>query len=513
MTIIPKPQHLVPGEGRFDLSAATAIVAAPEAEPVADALAARLRAATGFPLPVRGDATGASVVRLLLDADIPHQEGYRLTVTRDGVAIAARGAAGLFYGSQSLLQLFDASPFAPADPAKSVWMLPAVHIDDHPRFAWRDLMLDTARHFMPVPFIMRLLDLMAFYKLNVFHWHLTDDQGWRLEIRKYPRLTEVGAWRGETLVGHRNDRPQRYDGVRHGGFYSRDDVRAVVAYAAERHIAVVPEIDMPGHMQAAIAAYPELGNLGEPLAVMREWGISEHVLNVREETIRFMQDVLDEVLELFPGPYVHIGGDECPRTEWRNSEAMRARMRELGLPDADGLQSYFIRRMAQHLQDRGRKPIGWDEILEGGLAAGATVMSWRGEAGGIAAARAGHDVVMTPCRSVYLDYYQSRNRSREPLAIGGCTTLATVYGFDPVPGALSARQASHVLGTGARLWTEYVPTPKHAEYMLFPRLCALAEVAWSRQEARDYRDFLRRLDGQRRHLDALGVNYREWARD
>ena len=508
MTIIPRPQRLVPDEGSFRLSADATIAAGPRTEDVARSFASRLRAASGFPLPIRSDGAGQNAIRLYLDAHIPHEEGYRLTVSPDAVEIAASTAAGLFHGTQSLLQLFDRSPFGSGGAG---WTLPAVRIDDQPRFAWRDLMLDTGRYFMPVPFIKRLLDLMAFYKLNVFHWHLTEDQGWRLEIKKYPRLTEVGAWRSETLVGHLDDKPHRYDGVRHGGFYSQDEVRAVVAYAAERHITVVPEIDMPGHMQAAIAAYPELGNLGEMLEVSRKWGINEHVLNVREQTIRFMEDVLDEVLELFPSPYIHIGGDECPKTEWRNSAEAQARMRALGLADENELQSYFIGRIAKYLQDRGRKPIGWDEILEGGLAAGATVMSWRGEEGGITAAKAGHDVIMTPCKRVYFDYYQSEDRSHEPLAIGGCTTLETVYSFDPVPDELTEGEAGHVLGTGAKLWTEYVPSPNQAEYMLFPRLCALAEVAWSGREARDYADFLRRLDSHRGHFAALGVNYRDWA--
>ena len=511
MPIIPRPQRLVPREGSFELTHATVVVAGSGAEQAATSLVSRLRGATGLPLPVRNDGSTSNAIHLRLDADIQQDEGYRLAVSPDEVVIEARGAAGLFRGTQSLLQLFDRSPFGSAAPRGTAWKLPAVVIEDRPRFAWRDLMLDTGRYFMPVQFTKRLLNLMAFYKLNVFHWHLTEDQGWRIEIRKYPRLTDVGAWRSETLVGYLDERPHRYDGVRHGGFYSQDEVRAVVAYAAERHITVVPEIDMPGHMQAAIAAYPELGNLAEPLGVAKKWGVNEHVLNVREGTIRFMQDVLDEVMELFPSPYIHIGGDECPKIEWRNSPEMQVRIRELGLADEDALQSYFIRRMATYLHDRGRKPIGWDEILEGGLAREATVMSWRGEEGGITAARAGHDVIMTPCKSVYFDYYQSADQSREPLAIGGCTTLETVYGFDPIPDVLSRREAGHVLGTGAKLWTEYVPSPKQAEYMLFPRLCALAEVAWSRPETRDYQDFLRRLDGHRRHFDALGVNYRDWA--
>jgi hexosaminidase len=510
MTIIPRPQRLVPGEGQFAFAAETAIASGSGAEEVAASLAALLRQATALPLPVSRDASGSSVIRIHIDKDVPHEEGYRLTVTPAGVTLTARSAAGLFWATQSLLQLFDRSPFGSPAAGKAAWTLPAVHIEDQPRFAWRDVLLDSARHFMPVPFVKRLIDLMAIYKLNVLHWHLTDDQGWRLEIRKYPRLTEVGAWRSETLVGHLHDTPHRYDGVRHGGYYSQDEVRAIVAYASERHITVVPEIDMPGHMQAAIAAHPELGNLAEPIAVARKWGISEHVLNGREETIRFMEDVLDEVLELFPGPYIHIGGDECPKTEWRQSAEMQALIGKLGLADEDELQSYFIRQISRYVHDRGRKPIGWDEILEGGLAEEATVMSWRGMAGGNAAARTGHDVIMTPQKSVYFDHYQSEDRSREPLAIGGCTTLETVYRFDPVPAELTAPEATHVLGTGAKLWTEYVPTPERAEYMLFPRVCALAEVAWSGQDQHDYGDFLRRLDSHRRHFTALGVTYREW---
>ena len=509
MTIIPRPQRLVSGEGQFTLTPDAVIAAGRGAEDVAASLATLLRQATGLHLPIVGGSPASNAITLRLSTDVAHDEGYRLTVAPDAVTLTARGSAGLFWGTQSLLQLFDRSPFGPRE-ASATWTLPVLDIDDQPRFAWRDVLLDSARHFMPVPFVKRLIDLMAIYKLNILHWHLTDDQGWRLEIKRYPRLTEVGAWRSETLVGHLHDEPHRYDGVRHGGYYSQDEVREIVAYAAARHITVVPEIDMPGHMQAAIAAYPELGNLAEPIEVARKWGISEHVLNVRDETVRFMENVLDEVLELFPSPSIHIGGDECPKTEWRQSPEMQALIKKLGLADEDELQSHFIRRIARYVHDRGRKPIGWDEILEGGLAEEATVMSWRGMEGGVAAARAGHDVIMTPQKSVYFDHYQSADRSREPLAIDGCTTLETVYRFDPVPAELNAGEAAHVLGTGAKLWTEYVPTPERAEYMLFPRLCALAEVAWTGRDRRNYDDFLRRLESHRRHLAALGITYREW---
>lgn len=510
MTIIPKPRLFILEDGIFYLTADTQIIAGSSLNASAEFLASRLRAATGFSIPVCDGEPSQGAIVLRRDTAIPHNEGYRMSIATTEAEIVGASDTGIFWGIQSFLQLLDPSPFSSVRKDGVKWTLPIVRVEDEPRFIWRDLMLDTGRYFMPVDFIKRLLDVMALYKLNVFHWHLTEDQGWRLEIKKYPRLTEIGAWRDQTLVGHLHDEPKRYDGVVHGGFYTQSDVREIVAYAAERQIMVVPEIDMPGHMQAAIAAYPELGNLAIPVAVAQKWGVSEHVLNVREETILFMQDILDEVLALFPAPYIHIGGDECPKTEWRKSEEMQARLGELGLADEDELQSYFIRRITKYLHDHGRKPIGWDEILEGGLAPEATVMSWRGVAGGVAAAKAGHDVIITPQEGVYLDYYQSENTDREPLALGGRVTLEDIYGFDPIPKALAPSEAAHVLGTGAKLWTEYVSTPEHAEYMLLPRLCALAEVAWSRPEQRDYAEFIERLNSHRRHLAALGLNFRDW---
>lgn len=511
MTIIPKPTHLALGEGAFHLTDDTVIVADPSLETAARYLASSLRAATGLSVAVEAGEPPPGAIVMCCDSALVDRERYRLTVTPRRIEIVGASEAGVFRGIQSCLQLAVPSPIGTEKEQQTDWTLPVLTIEDAPRFRWRDVMLDTGRYFMPVSFVKRLLDIMALYKLNVFHWHLTEDQGWRIEIKKYPLLTEIGAWREQTLVGHLNERPHRYDGLRHGGFYTQDDIREVVRYAAERHIMVVPEIDMPGHMQAAIAAYPQLGNLDQPVAVAERWGISEHVLNVREETILFMQDVLDEVLALFPSPYIHIGGDECPKGQWRQSPEMQAIRQTLGLADEDELQSYFIRRIAKYLHSRGRKPIGWDEILEGGLASEATVMSWRGIAGGVEAAKAGHDVIMTPRESVYLDYYQSENTEGEPLAIGGRVTLEDIYAFDPVPAALTADEAAHVLGTGAKLWTEYMPTPKHVEYMALPRLCALAEVAWSRPEGRDYQDFVERLEDHRRHFAALGVNFRDWA--
>jgi hexosaminidase len=426
------------------------------------------------------------------------------------VEIRSAGEAGLFYGVQSLLQLLPPAIFRAAPIGKDEWVIPAVEIEDRPRFGWRGAHLDVARHFMPKSFVLKFIDLLALHKLNTFHWHLTDDQGWRIEIERYPRLAEVGAWRKETLVGHWRTTRQnpQYDGVRHGGYYSQDDVREVVAYAAARHVNVVPEIEMPGHAQAAIAAYPELGNdPSRRVEAAREWGIKEDICNAEESTILFMQNVLEEVLALFPSEFIHVGGDEAPKKQWKASPAAQARIRELGLKDEDELQSYFIRRMDVYLTERGRRLVGWDEILEGGLAPNATVMSWRGEKGGIAAASAGHDVVMAPNTYTYLDYYQSEDKENEPLAIGGYLPLKTVYGYDPTA-ALPAEAVDRVLGTQAQLWTEYLPSPRSVEYMAFPRLSALAEVAWTPSARKDFSDFLDRLSGHLARLEALDVNYR-----
>jgi hexosaminidase len=347
--------------------------------------------------------------------------------------------------------------------------------------------------------------------MNTFHWHLTDDQGWRIEIKKYPLLTEVGAWRKETLVG----RPNRdtllnvFDKKPHGGFYTQDDVREVVAYAKERFVNVVPEIEMPGHAQAAIAAYPRLGNLTDSLAVWNVWGVTPHIFSPSDSTIAFLKDVLTEVLQLFPSKFIHVGGDEAIKPEWVASPFAQARMRELGLKDEHELQSWFIRQMDTFLASRGRRLIGWDEILEGGLAENAVVMSWRGVAGGLAAARAAHDVVMTPTSHTYFDYYQSRDRDREPLSIGGFLPIDTVYAFEPVPPELEPQFTRHILGGQAQLWTEYIEGPKQAEYMVFPRAAALAEVVWTPRVLKDFADFMARLEVHLPRLEALDVNFRK----
>ena len=512
MSIIPQPVHLSAADGFFKLLPETAILAEGGAVPLAQQLAGLLAPATGFCLEVNPSSPAPSTIEIKLDPQLaaPNREAYMLTVTPAMISILAPEPVGAFYAMQTLLQLMPPDIFREACVTGVEWVISCVQIKDHPRFGWRGLMLDTGRYFMPKEFIKKLIDLLALHKMNVFHWHLTEDQGWRIEIKKYPRLTEVGGWRKETLVGHADItrlRP-RYDKRPHGGFYTQADVREIVAYARQRFVTVVPEIEMPGHSQAAIAAYPELGNVATPLEVSCTWGIHENVYNVNESTILFLQDVLAEVLDLFPSPFIHVGGDECPKKQWRDSPAAQARLHELGLHNEDELQSYFIRRMDTFLTAHGRRLIGWDEILEGGLASNATVMSWRGEEGGIAAARAGHDVVMSPHQYTYLDYYQSWKVRSEPLAIGGLLPLKKVYNYEPIPHALSAEEAKHVLGAQGQVWTEYIPTPKAAEYMIFPRACALAEVLWSPAELKNYAGFTRRLEEHFQRLKVLDVNYR-----
>jgi hexosaminidase len=509
MNIIPLPVRVEPLEGTFVMTADSVIVAGPGTLEKAEQFANFLRPATGFALPVLEESSNVPAIHLTLDDRLKGLgvEGYELEVSASGVKLRASSLTGLFYAGQSFRQLLPPQIFSESR-VDMVWQTNAVGISDQPRFGWRGVHLDCARHFMPLEFVFKLLDLMALHKLNTFHWHLTEDQGWRLEIKKYPKLTEVGAWRAQTIIGHGYQEAPSFDGIPHGGFYTQDQARAVVKYAAELHITVVPEIELPGHAQAAIAAYPELGNTGAQLKVGERWGIIEHVLNPNETTMQFLEEVLEEVLEIFPSTYIHVGGDECPKTEWKQSPVAQARMRELGLEDEDQMQAYFIGRMDFFLNSRGRKLIGWDEILEGGLASNATVMSWRGEAGGIEAARMGQDVVMTPGSHVYFDHYQSEDQSKEPLAIGGFTPLEKVYSYEPIPAELSAKEAKHVLGSQAQMWTEYVPTSSHAEYMLFPRLCALCEVLWTPTNRKDFAGFSGRLPAHLERLRLKSVNFR-----
>ncbi|MGI5170194.1 beta-N-acetylhexosaminidase [Spirillospora sp. CA-253888] len=505
MHLVPRPATLNETAGTWRLTETTGVLTGPGAAGADDLLRDLLGHPTGYALrPAAGP--GPDTIALHVDPDLG-REAYRLSVGDGGVTATGGDLQGLRHAVQTLRQMLPIEIFAAEPPPAMEWTVPYAEIEDAPRFGWRGVLVDVARHWFPLEFLFRMVDLAALHKLNVLHLHLTDDQGWRMEIERYPRLTEVGAWRAESMLGHLDDDrdDDRYDGVPHGGFYTKRELRALVAHAEERGVTIVPEIDMPGHMTAAIAAYPELGDdPADPPAVWTRWGINDRVLNVEEETIAFFQGVLEEVLEVFPSPWIHLGGDECPKKEWNASPRARQRMRELGLPDAAALQNWFMGRMAAFLAERGRRVIGWDEILEAELPADATVMSWRGEEGGIAAATAGHGAIMCPYSHLYLDFYQA-DPENEPLAIGGLTTLETVYGYDPAPAGLAPETARHILGAQANLWSEYMPDARQVEYMAFPRLCALAEVAWG--TTGEFAEFTGRLEGHLRRLDHLGVHY------
>ncbi|WP_392753461.1 beta-N-acetylhexosaminidase [Streptomyces sp. LN590] len=516
MELIPAPVS-VGDQGRcgFLMDRATTITGQDGTESTERWLRSTLGAAFGLSLPPGAEGKDNTILLRIDPALEP--EGYRLsTGTGQSVVITGGSPAGVFWGAQTLRQLlgpeaFRRAPVSDGVPAR----IPFADIEDRPRFSWRGMMLDVSRHFLPKDDVLRYLDLLAAHKLNVFHFHLTDDQGWRVEIKRYPRLTEVGSWRSRTKHGHRAS--ELWDETPYGGHYTQDDIREIVAYAAERHIRVVPEIDIPGHSQAAISAYPELGNTDvidtTTLSVWDTWGVSPNVLAPTDDTLRFFEGVFEELLDLFPAatsPFIHVGGDECRKDQWKESPTAQARIRELGLADEDELQSWFIRHFDRWLTARGRRLIGWDEILEGGLPDGAAVSSWRGYAGGIAAAEAGHDVVMCPEQQVYLDHRQDGGPD-EPMPIGYVRTLEDVYRFDPVPPGLTEEAAGHILGTQANVWTEVMQNRSRVDYQVFPRLAAFAEVAWSALPApadRDFADFERRMTAHYARLDALGVEYR-----
>jgi len=504
--IIPQPVSVTMGDGNFALRPSTVILTDQATARTGRLLAEALRPATGYLLRVRLSAVRSkNSIDMRLDRNLGRlgNEGYLLEATDNGITIRAPQAAGVFYGTQSLLQLLPPQIFERSVQTGVDWRVPALKVEDYPRFVWRGAMMDVCRHFMPKEEVIKFIDLLAMHKMNSFHWHLTDDQGWRIEIKRYPRLTSVGSMRKETRVGHEND-PKGFDGKPHGGFYTQAEIRNIVAYARDRFVTIVPEIEMPGHAQAAIAAYPELGNTSEKVEVGTVWGIYKNVFNVDESTIVFLQNVLTETLALFPSKFIHVGGDEVLKDQWKASPTAQARMKELGLKDEHELQSYFIQRMDKFLTAHGRRLIGWDEILEGGLAPGAAVMSWRGNKGGIAAAKAGHDVVMAPNSHTYFDQYQSKEPG-EPLAIGGFMPLEKVYSFEPVPPELTAAEGERILGAQCQLWSEYIPTPQHFEYMAFPRISALSEVVWTPATRKDYSTFQSRLAIHERRLRALGV--------
>ncbi|MDP9799636.1 hexosaminidase [Catenuloplanes nepalensis] len=503
--MIPRPVSAsFDDAGAFTLRPDTVLIAPDTLAGTAAWLRATLGPPTGCFLPpaalsLADEPAPSGAIVLRLDERMP-AEAYRLTVSASLVTVTGGDPAGVHYGLQTMRQLLPPAALRRAAVVNGPWELAAVEITDAPRFRWRGAMLDVARHFMPVAGVLRLIDLLALHKLNVLHLHLTDDQGWRLEIPDYPRLTSVGGWRRRSMRGSKKH--EEYDDRPHGGYYTADDVREIVAYAAARHVTVVPEIDLPGHVQAALAAYPRLGN-GPVPAVREAWGISSHTLNTSDEALDFCRTVLHTVCDLFPSPVVGIGGDECDRDEWRNSPAAVAHARDLGI-DPDDLQAWFVAQFTSVLRERGRRPYGWDEILEGGAPEGALVAAWRGPEAAAFAANAGHDVVSCPDMHVYLDYRQSDDPA-EPTPVGTRLTVEDVYAFDPVPPGLAS--PDRIIGAQANIWTEHMPDARAVDYMAFPRLCALAEVVWS-ATARDAGDFARRLTGHYARLDALGVEYR-----
>lgn len=499
INVIPKPLSLVQNEGSFKVTKSTKFYAStPEAKTIATFFASKIESSTGYDLAISEEEVSSNAIALLIDNSLEvNDEGYTLDATDKLVSIKAKTAKGLFYGMQTLMQLLPAEIESTTVVNGIAWTLPCVTIKDEPRFAYRGIMLDPCRHFIPVENIKKQLDVLALFKVNQFHWHLTEDQGWRIEIKKYPKLTEIGSKRVDG------------EGTEYSGFYTQEQIKEVVAYASERFINVIPEIELPGHALAAISAYPELSCKSDSLSPRIIWGVEEDVYCAgKEETFKFLEDVIAEVVTLFPGEYFHIGGDECPKVRWEKCPLCQKRMRENKLKNEHELQSYFVQRIEKVLASHGKKMIGWDEILEGGLAPSATVMSWRGEDGGIAAASMDHDVIMTPgSNGMYLDHYQGDSKI-EPVAIGGYTLLEKTYSYNPVPDTLvGLGKSNFVKGVQGNIWSEYMYTTDLMEYRIYPRILAVAEIGWTPLEGKDYKDFERRIDNALVRLDCHGINY------
>lgn len=509
--IIPAPVSIKEMPGNFTFTEKSKIILSAvndESKLAADFLAGLVKNPTGLILPIiQGNKAASGSVLMSIDTSVANTEGYTLTVTPKRIVIKARTAVGLFYAVQTIRQLLPPDVEKDSVVNNIALKVPSCEIADEPRFGYRGMHLDVGRHMFPVAYIKRYIDMIALHKMNTFHWHLTEDQGWRIEIKKYPKLTEVGAFRKETVVGHAGKKSGVFDGKPYGGFYSQEEAREIVAYAKSKFITVIPEIEMPGHSLAALAAYPGLSCTGGPFNVGTTWGIVADVYCAgKEETFKFLEDVLTEVIDLFPGKFIHIGGDECPKTRWVKCPLCQKRIKDEGLKDEKELQSYFIKRIEKFLISKNKRLIGWDEILEGGLAPEATVMSWRGVAGGIEAAKQGHDVIMSPNKYVYLDYYQCEPDG-QPLAIGGYLPLENVYSFDPQFAELSAEEQKHILGLQGNVWTEYLSTPQYMEYMAYPRMFAISEIGWTQGSKKDFEDFFARFGVQRMRYDKIGINY------
>lgn len=515
LTLTPYPNQLKLNKGYFEITSDTDLELDDQLDTaslrVINDFIGKLSMVSHFSIKPSKSESSRSSISFAVN-DTLAAEAYNLKIDKKKVSVEANSPSGFYYAVQTMKQLLPLSIYSEnAASSQDNRELPCVEIQDKPRFSYRGMHLDVSRHFFTKDEVKRYIDIMSVYKLNKFHWHLTDDQGWRIEIKKYPELTEVGSIRNKTMIKKEWD---QYDTIPYGGYYTQDDIREIVKYAQDRFITVIPEIDIPGHMMAALAAYPELGCTGGPYEVSGQWGIRDDVLCVgKEKTFDFIEDVLSEVIDLFPSEYIHIGGDECPKVRWENCPACQAKINKLGIKSDKAhkaehyLQSYAITRIEKFVNSKGRRIIGWDEILEGGLAPDATVMSWRGMEGGIEAARQKHDVIMTPSSHLYFDYYQSSDTENEPFSIGGCLPLERVYSFDPVPAELTSEEAKHIIGTQANLWTEYIPTKEQLEYQLLPRLAALAEVQWTLPASKDWSRFLDNLSHESQLYDLLGYNY------
>ena len=516
LPLVPLPQKYTVKKGVFTISSTTRITISSTIDrsaDMADFFGELISKELSFKLPVMTNgftkARKNTITFLIDDKGTWNKEGYRLSITKRAIKISAGTTTGLFYGLQTLKQLMASEIVLKSGSSVK---LPCIEIEDVPRFAYRGIMLDVARHFFPKEAIYKYIELLSFYKFNHLHLHLTDDQGWRLEIKKYPELTQIGSVREETLVGHMRDKPQKFDGKKYGGYYTQEDMKEIIARAQKFHITIVPEIEMPGHSQAVLTSYPELGCTGGPYKVRNIWGISDDVLCAgNEKTYIFLENVLAEVSDLFPGEFIHVGGDECPKVRWKSCAKCQAMIQKQNLKDEHELQSYLIKRASLFLKEKGKKLLGWDEILEGGLAPDAAVMSWRGIKGGIEAAKMGHTVVMSPTTFCYLDYCQSANKANEPLSIGGFLPLSKVYSFDPVPADFTKEEAAFVIGGQGNLWTEYIDNESYLEYMLFPRALALSEVLWTPNERKDFVGFQNRVKMQFPILKKKNINFRESA--
>ena len=514
ISIIPLPAKLEKTNASFTVNSKTKIFTQQgnaEALRIAKMLAEKFQKAAGFQFAVTesdgNNISDNSIYFTTADAgDSLGTEGYQLSVTDNSVTVRAKEPAGLFYGMQTINQLLPPEIESNSKVENITWQIPGVEITDRPRFKWRGQHLDVCRHFVSIDFIKKYIDNIALHKMNYFHWHLTEDQGWRLEIKKYPKLTEVGAWRKETLIGHIDDKPRKYDGNRYGGYYTQEQAKEIVQYAKERFITVVPEIEMPGHATAAIAAYPELGVTGKHIEVATHWGIFPDIFNVEDSSFSFLENVLTEVMDIFPGEYIHIGGDEAIKDQWKASPKIQKKIKELGLKNEEELQSYFMKRIEKFVNAKGRKVIGWDEIIEGGLSPNVTVMSWRGMEGGITAAKSGHDVIMAPIQYTYFWWYQD-DPKKEPLAAGGYLPMEKVYSFEPVDSSLTSEEAKYVLGAHGSAWAEYMESEAKVEYMVFPRISALAEVVWTPKEMKNWKDFTARMSKQFKRYDKRKINY------